>query len=265
MFPNSKVIKINALSALKGNWATAVSVIMIWVLFTFLLIVVGALICSFIESAIITTIFITILMLIAFLIGAPLFLGVLKYIWHITDSGKGNIEDVFFYFSSRKMYFRAFNLMLQILSKFVIVGSTLIVPSLVIEYIANGGFQEIFSAIPLWLTNFWIIALFLRALGIMLTVILTAKYYLAPFIFIINDEIEPLKAMHLSQKASKISIWNFIGLIFTLMGWFVASILGVTLFFTVPYLITCYIIHSRFAVYYYNEWVKNAPNLSFQV
>ena len=45
--------------------------------------------------------------------------------------------------------------------------------------------------------------------------------------------------------------------------WLIASLLGVTLFFTIPYLLTCYVIHSRFAVYYYNEWVKNVPGSSF--
>ena len=263
MFPNSKVVKINAVSALKGNWVTVVSAVMIWVLFVLLLIVTGALICSFIESSIITTTIVILLCLTALLIGVPLSFGVLKFIWHIVDNGQGEIDDVFFYLSSRKMYFTAFNLTLQILSNLLTIGSIFIVPSIIIEYISNGGFEKVFSSIPLWLTNFWIIAMFLRVLGIVITVIFTAKYYLAPFIFIINDEIEPLQAMHLSKKAARVSIWNFIGLLITLTGWLIASLLGVTLFFTIPYLLTYYVIHSRFSVYYYNEWVKNVPGSSF--
>ncbi len=265
MFPNSRVIKVNALSALKGNWATAVAAIMIWVLFNVILLVTGTLICSFIESTVITTAVIIVLSAIALFVGSPLLFGVLKFIWHLSDRECTDIGDVFFYFGSRKMYFRALNITLQIISRFLIMGSVMIVPSLVIEYISNGGFNEVFGAVPLWLTNFWIISVFLRSLGVLLTVIFTAKYYLAPFVFIINDEIEPLEAMHLSCKAAKLSIWNFVGLIFTLLGWFVTSLLGVPLFFTVPYILMCYIIHSRFAVYYYNEWVKNVPDSSFYV
>lgn len=265
MFPNSKVVKKNALAALRGNWATALSVILIWVLFIFSLIVAFSIIGILIKSAIILTVVGILFLVIAIFGGMPLSFGVIKFLWHLSDKNDASIDDVFYYFSSKKTYLKAFNLTFQILSKFLCVGSILIVPSIVMGYIADGGLKDVFAIKPAWITNFWIVAVFLRALGIMLTIIFTAKYYLAPFIFVINDEIEPLEAMHLSKKAAKVSIWNFVGLICTLIGWVLLSLLGVTIFFTLPYFAMCYVIHSRFAVYYYNEWVKSLPDSFFQV
>ena len=256
MFPNSKIVKKNSLAALKGNWAAAVAAIMIPVFFSLIVFYAGYLASELFLSGAVSVV-IGILQIAALsLIGAPLLLGTLKFFWHLSDSGEININHVFIYFSGKRMYTRAFHVTLLLAVRVFVIGALMFVPAFIIDFVSAGGLDSLFTTTPLWFTNLWIFAAFLRTLGFIVTALLVFKYYLTPFIFVINDEVEPLEAMHLSRNAARFSSWNYVGLICTMLGWALLTVFALPAFFTLPYMIMTYVIHSNFAVYYYNERIK---------
>ncbi len=256
MFPESRVIKKDALAALKDNWGTVIAVNMMVVFFIFALLFIGDAIGRIIMPSFVNIIICFFGALVLIMVCIPVLLGIIRFFWHLYNESRTDINDVFAYFSSRKMYFRAFNLTLQLLSKILLVALVMYLPSIIVWLASSQFVRSMFSATPIWMANLWIIADFLQSIGFVLTVMVTLKYYLAPFIFVINDTVEPIEVLHLSGKAARLSVWNFLGLICTTFGWLLLTLLFVPAFFTIPYLGMCYVVHSRFAVYSYNEWLN---------
>ena len=107
--PNSSVVKTTARAALKGRWVEAVTVSSLG-LFSLLIV-------SFIQSivsisnnewlmrasSIVAVIF-------SIFVLSPLFLGIIRFFWRLTDSAKDDMSSVFYYFGSRSRYLRAIKL-----------------------------------------------------------------------------------------------------------------------------------------------------------
>ncbi len=256
MFPSSSVIKKNALSALKNNWGTAIAVSMIFFCFVFAIMLIGSFVGGLVSSQILNVVIYIMGAVIFVAVCVPLIFGIIRFFWHMADSGKTDVNDVFMYFSSSKMYFRAFHITLLLLAKILIIALLMYLPSIIVWLASTDAVKNVLKFTPLWMGNLWIIVAFLRVLGFVLTAIIALKYYLAPFVFVINDTIEPIEAIHLSSKAAALSVWNFVGLICTLIGWIILTMLAIPAFFTVPYFIMCYVVHSHFAVFNYNNWLK---------
>ena len=258
MFPSSKAVKTTALSLLRGNWVTAAAVALIPVFFVMINVVAASLTITVLSSIAAEIILTVMLVAVLLLAGIPLLLGVIKYYWNLSYCDNNDIRVVFCYFSSLKMYWRAVKTLAFVLVRIFLIGIICLLPSAFIDFVANGGLNDLLqNGIPLWFTNLWIIAIFLRGIGIAAIIFFTFKYYLVPFILVVNDNIITDEIIVISKIASKKSSVGFAGLLFGLLGWILLSFFAVPLIFTLPYMIMCYIVHSRFAIFFYNNAVNN--------
>lgn len=259
MFPSSKAVKTTALQLLKGNWVTAAAAAMIPVFFVLLSLSAAGSLSTVLSNTAANVVISLLTLAVLFLVGIPIFLGTLKYYWNFAYCENADIKTVFSYFSSFNMYSRAIKTMAFVLIRAFGVSVICLLPSGIIDFIANGGMNDIMkNGIPLWFTNLWIIALFLRGIGIAVILFYSFKYYLVPFLLVINDQNTVEQIITASKMASKKSSIGFAGLIFGLLGWTLISFFVVPLVFTLPYIIMCYTVHSRFAVFFYNNTLNNS-------
>ena len=107
-------------------------------------------------------------------------------------------------------------------------------------------------SIPVWTSNLWALNSFLVILSTLALVFVMIRYYLAPTIFIANDEIDPAEAVNMSTIISKRTGADFVGLTLSFAGWILLSLLVAPLIFTLPYFTTSYCVHCRFAITTYN-------------
>ena len=258
MFPSSKVVKTTALSLLRGNWATAAAVALIPVFFVMINVAAASLTMLVLTSPAVEAIHTVLMLADLLLAGIPLLLGVIYYYWNLAYCDNNDIKVVFCYFSSVKMYWRAIKTLAFVLVRIFAVSVICLLPSVMIDFVADGRLNDIWqNGIPLWFTNLWIIAIFLRGIGIAAIIFFTFKYYLVPFLLVVNDNITTGEIILISKIASKKSSVGFAGLIFGLLGWILLSFFAVPLVFTLPYMIMCYTVHSRFAIFFYNNTVNN--------
>ena len=258
MFPRSIAVKKTALATLKNEWPTAIIMAVIPLAFFLIAINIFSFSGYVFSSAFAQVITYIIFMCILFFIGFPLFLGVLRFFWSISVEKPLMISEVFYYFSDIKIYKRFIIFMFLLLGKVVLKAVVLLLPSIIIDLLMRFS-SLIFanSVVPLWFSNIWVFALALRAIAICCIVYIASRYYLAPFIFIASENADEIECIQKAYTVSRHSVGNFITLILSLFGWIVLSVFFVPLVFTLPYFCMCYIIHSRYAVVYYNSKLKS--------
>ena len=67
-----------------------------------------------------------------------------------------------------------------------------------------------------------------------------------------DESLYLMEAMHISEMISKQSISAFASLVVSFIGWFLLSLLGLPLVYTLPFFLISYVVHSRFAIVNYN-------------
>ena len=116
---------------------------------------------------------------------------------------------------------------------------------------------------PLWSANLPVVANFLQVLGLILFVFLALRFYLSGLLLVIDDEMHPGEAFHVSSLISRDFLMNFIILAFSFFGWFLLSLLAVPLIFTLPLFVASFAVHGRFAINYYNAKVHRWQESNF--
>ena len=116
---------------------------------------------------------------------------------------------------------------------------------------------------PLWSANLPVVANFLQVLGLILFVFLALRFYLSGLLLVIDDEMHPGEAFHISSLISRDFLMNFIILAFSFFGWFLLSLFAVPLIFTLPLFMASFAVHGRFAINYYNAKVHRWQESNF--
>lgn len=257
MFPTVKAAKSTALAALKNHWPLAIAAatipLIFFVIITNLLSVFGHVLSTSPFLAAVYSVFI--LLFVA--VGFPLLLGTLRVLWSIETEQPLGIIEIFYYFSSLKEYKRAVTFIVLQLGSLVIKSVLLLLPSFIIDYISNSPsflFGDV--AMPLWVDSLWIFALFLRIIAVVCIAYIALRYYLSPFLFVTLKDTDSFEIIATAKKVSRVSFGAFITLLLSLIGWIVLSLFFAPLVFTAPYITMCYLVHSRFAVVFYNSRKK---------
>ncbi len=263
MFPSVKSVKSNSLNALRGNWAQAVMALAIPVLSVLAVGVLADAVIYLMDSLIIQVIFSVVIILTVIFLGLPSCFGVLRLYHSLYTKENIDFSEIFYYFSSKGVYLRAVRFIFSMVFPLTLAAFLLLVPSIALDFIANGGIDELFqNGIPIWIANLSIIATFLRCLAIAAVILISLKVYVAPYIFMINDKISVKEVLMQSIAVSRYGAGPFILLVFTQLGWVLLSILAVPAVFTLPYMLMCYVTHSKYAVNFYNGYVKSKHSCS---
>ncbi len=253
MSNGSGAVKITAKTALGGNWVSSIVSLCIFIFSVFIL----GNSCAIIETIAGKLISFAVMLIFLLFIILPLFLGLLRYFWRMLFSAKDKPVSVFYYFSDKASYKRALLLILSYALKFAIWGALLYIPILIVRLMSEDFIYDFVNMpIPVWTANLSAVISFLKVFSFVLVWFIMIRYYLAPVLFVANDDIEPAEAMHMSTIISKKSAADFIFLMLSFLGWIILSVFVVPIIFTVPYIITAYLVHSRFAVAEYNKHIK---------
>lgn len=257
MFPRIIAIKKTAKASLQNEWPTAIAlgtVVLAFYLVSINLFSFSLYVFSTTAARLLMTV---IFCAVVLFIGVPLIMGMLRCFWGMASGSPLKITEIFYYFSSGKVYKRLGAFTLSLLGRMLLSSLALLLPSFIIGLISKySSLLFVNVAEPLWFSNIWIFELLLRAIAICCIVYIALRFYLAPFIFIAEEGSDARCVISKAQKISKITTGNFTTLIFSLIGWLLLSVFFVPMVFTLPYIIMCYIVHCRYAAVYYNGKLK---------
>lgn len=250
MLAPSPVVKVTAKDALRKNFlkSSAASCVLIFAFF------IDVFISSIISIFAGNIGYIISLALLMLFVVCPLILGVLTYFRRLLWNQDDSVLIIFKYFSSVAEYKRALHFSFLICIRLALSAAILYLPCIIVWLLSN---EQIYSfldiSLPLWASNLWALNSFLGILATLALVFVMLKFYLAPFIFVSNDDIDPAEAVNMSTIISKRTGADFFGLVLSFAGWILLSLFVAPLIFTLPYFIASYGVHCRFAITAYNR------------
>lgn len=264
MLAPSPVVKKIAKEALKKDVLKSMAVGSIFAFVFFIVVLISSLVDIFanmIGS-------IAAMALLIFFAVCPLALGVFNYFRRLMFDQDDSVLIVFKYFSNISEYKRAMQFILLMAVRLVAVAAILYLPCIIVLVLSNESIYSFLNIpLPLWSSNLWALNSFLSFIATLALVFVMLKYYLAPFIFVSNDEIDPAEALNMSTIISKRTGADFFGLALSFVGWILLSFFVAPIIVTIPYFITSYNVHSQFAITAYNRDVDRfnenvAPSFS---
>lgn len=264
--PVSAVVKNSARAALRGRWPEAIAVSCTG-LFSLLIMFF---LCSVVPvytdknlayaTAGFTFVF-------SVLVISPLFLGIVRYFWRLTDGAGDDISAAFYYFGAKKRYFRALKLTFVVGWRVVAACAVCMLPYLVANTLSGTWFYQLLDQeIPLWAANLVLIESFLYIVGVICAILYISRYYLVAVIAAMDEELLLLEAVHISCMVSRRSGSAFISLLVSLLGWMLLTVFMLPALYTLPLMLACYVIHCRYAMANYNlilEYYENNMSGSY--
>lgn len=254
MLAPSPVVKKTAKTALSKNFMTSMVVACVFLFIYFIASLTASLISVFSDMIGYVIAFV----LLAFFALSPLMLGMLYYFRRLIWDSKDSVLVIFKYFSSVEEYKRALHFTFLIFVRLVITALITFSPCILVWLLSNDAIYEALGfSLPIWASNLWTLNSVIAIISSLALVFVMLKFYLAPFIFVANDEIDPAEAVNMSSIISKRTGGDFFGLVLSFAGWIILSLFVAPLVFTLPYFIASYCVHCRFAVTAYNRDVDS--------
>lgn len=260
MSVGTNAVKSTAKTSLKGNWSKCVVVCAVFIGAVFICanivglisILTGDLIAEGIS--VVTTLFLTL----------PLFMGLVRYIWRMLFSVCDNPISIFYWFSSFKLYFKVLRFVLLISLRALLWLLLLNIPTLILQLLTYDAIFEYFNiSMPLWTANLSNIMKIFSISATVATVFIMIKYYLAPILFVADENMDAREAIHMSKVISKRSSVDFVYLGFSMIHWILLTFLVFPAIFTMSYILACYAVHCRFAISEYNRYVNETTQKEF--
>lgn len=243
-------IKTASKSTIKNNLISSIAVTVITMAVWFICYNISA-VFSLIAGDLAANIIFAVLL---FLTVSPLAVGLIRYFWRMIYGQKDNPIWVFYYFSSIKKYIKALRLIFALLSRTVICLVIFSIPVFVLKLITGTWLYSVLDvSIPIWTANLSNLINFLQFISVTATVFYMLKFYLAPMLFVADENMDTAEAIHLSTVISRRTMLDFVFFCFSFIGWILLSILTVPMIFTIPFMMIAYLIHCSYAVDGFNE------------
>ncbi len=250
MLASSPIIKTTAKTALSQHWLSAFAVSTVLVLAFFVGIITSSIVSIFgglVGYFLFSFVFFTF----AF---SPMLLGAVCWFRRLLWGQNDSVLLIFKYFVNYNEYKRVLHLVCLLIVKLIGAALILFFPCIVVGVLSSEWFYNLFNlSLPVWTSSLWTLNSFLAIFGFIILVFFALKYYLCIFLFVSNDSMHPAEAINMSTIISKRTGPDFFGLVISFTGWIILSFLVLPLIFILPYFITSYNVHCRYAITAYNH------------
>ncbi len=259
MLAPSPIIKQTAKTALSQNYLTSVAVSCVMIFIYFVCNLVSSLVSVFASEI---GYFVAFILFSVFAL-SPLALGVIYYFRRLIWESKDSALVIFKCFSSVDEYKRAIVFTFILFSKLAVYALIVFSPCIILWLFSNDFiYQTLGLSLPVWASSLRALNSFVAIIAFFTLVFIALKFYLSPFIFIGNDDIDPAEAINMSTIISKRTGGDFFGLVLSFAGWILLSLFVAPLIFTLPYFLASYSVHCRFAITAYNRDVDHFNSLN---
>lgn len=250
--PSAFAVKSTVKSTLKGRWPEAI-IVGLMPTFAFYMFSLISSVVSPLAKGKEDYLLIAILLLSAVFVVLPLFFGVLRFFWRITDGADEGVSSAFHFFTSKNLYIRSLKLTLVTSFKIGLVFLLCLLPFFAVELFSHFLVYDIFKEVlPVWAINLSAFKNLFYTVGSIFAIILSLRYYLIPVIAVMDEKLLVFEAVHISTLLARRNLSSFFGLIFSNLGWILLSFLVLPQIYTLPFLLGCYVVHSRFVMVNYN-------------
>lgn len=252
---NSAVVKQTVHTVLKGKYLKY-SFYSLIAVFVWLMVDISAQLVSVVCGMIGYYISLGLLGVFVFL---PLLFGLIRVFRRLLFGVEDKPIMVFYYFSDKGNYLRAIELIAKLVLTLLGIAVLVFLPAIVITALSNPEFYKALGlSLPVFSSGLWLAKPVAFTICFAVYFMISVKYYLVPFLFVADENMDISEIFHMSRVISKKSAFDYILLIGSLILYILASVLIAPLMFTIPMFICSYLVHCRFATANYNMFVKKS-------
>lgn len=265
----SKMIKTNAKRSLAGSWGAAIGVLVITALPSIVINVIEYAIrkvtgiaeyMDYAETAsvafddmanvsLISTLISVLIALLIFFINTPLQQGNNRWFYRRTGGEQDSVSSVFFYFESAKQYFRTLGLYFQIGIRMFL---WMLLPTIpMIAFIAFMGIANVMMGTDTPSSAgaiFMILAIVWTIILVIISVIISLRYFLAPYILAEHPEQKASKCIKDSVKMVKGHKAELFVFMLSFIGWELLCLFIIPLFYVIPYMNASFAMYARYLI-----------------
>lgn len=254
MVASCSVIKKTAKAALQGKYLRCLVAAAIPIFITFVIMIASEL---FLYARALQFLYGTTSILLFVFLLQPLYLGTLRFFWRSFSESTDEPITVFHYFSDSSLYKRALALVFRLTFRLLVRGLLFFAPAIITSVLSDSRIYDFFGmSMPNFSSALWIVSGFLKTLGALAVLWVMLKCYLAPFLLVADEQMEPDEALHMSKSISKGTVFDFVVLIICFIHWILLSLFVLPAIFTIPYMISAYLVHARYATARYNRMIQ---------
>ncbi len=179
-------------------------------------------------------------------ITAPFALGVMKWFWSITNESNAQLDEIFYFFSESKLFFKAvfFNIIIYI--RIIVTAIICFLPYTISNFFLNPDFFELIGAeTPIFVSALFPVVLFFRTLGVIAILFFSVRYSLFGIVLFKSPELSLKQSLRLASKITKNESARLTSFYLSFFGWLVLSLAIIPLIFTGPYLAASLSVYGR--------------------
>lgn len=187
----------------------------------------------------------------------PLFCGTVRFFSRLIRDADDMPLDVFYCFGSGKLFFKAVLLQLMIVLRTALPVIAICLPAALVKVFSSGEiYEKIGMPIPQFVSSLEVVVYILTAVAAVLVAAVLFRYYMAVFLIASDESMTVSEAVYMSRVISRKSGGDFLGLLFSLVLYIIATLSLILAPFSLPLLFAAYCVHCRFAVSQYNVTVR---------
>ncbi len=255
---SSKTIKATARTNLRGKWTQALAVTIILLAAVFISILLCELFLGVFKAVIfnqsgaytwIGSIVALVVSICSFVLSLPVIQGAVRWFWALIIGSELPLSELFYYYSSFGLLSKTLLLYVRVIVRYIATAVICFTPSVAVWLFGEKviqKFSEYTNAIPLG--SIKPIALFIALIGLVFFLKIAFKTSLSMVLIVVDEQLDYVDAIVLSKKICAKNRFSTVGIIFSYLGWLLVSLLGITMLYTIPFVLCSYVVSARFAI-----------------
>lgn len=172
-------------------------------------------------------------------ISLPFFLGVLRWFWILNSEGDVKLIEIFYYFSSGKLFRKAVGLSLCVFIKVLLTAVICFLPFILWSIAFDPALYDTFNvAMPIWMSGLFPVAEFLNFLGLFFFGLFSLRYLNIYIPLFAEPTLNIRKTFRFANKLIHGRLFRFLGFLLSFFGWFLLSLFVLPLLFTLPFFLS---------------------------
>ena len=184
------------------------------------------------------------LFVISLFIVFPVSIGVIRWAYKVANGESPNIDEVFYYFRNKNLYVRSIKFSLLLTLRTILIFALCTLPGIIISicsaFVDNINYD---------LGNIMLfVGTVITFIGLIAAMILLVRYFLAQYLFIIDDEANPNECIKASWKMMNGNVMKVIELILSFILWILLCCLVIPIFYVMPYMMVSQAICAKWLI-----------------
>lgn len=176
----------------------------------------------------------------------PLLFGVLRWFWLVTGGSDPNVGEIFYYFSSARLFFKALGVSVSLFWRLILGAVLSFLPYALISVLTNTEFYNFIGiSMPTYMSSLYSLGTILKMLGFFLLLLWISGYAMFYVAMFSEPELSNRQTIKLTVVLSRRNRMRFVGFFFSFFGWIVTWVLMIPLLYFLPFFMSSLCILGR--------------------